>query len=346
MYTLKELARQVGGTVLGDPEIRIRRIQPFESAEPGDLTLAALPRLLNQIEKTKASAVIVPPGVESTHKSLLQCRNPKLAFARILRLYHLKPFQAAGISQLVSIGEGCRISKAVSIHPFVTIGEGTVIEDRVTIMQGTVIGGNCRIGEGCTLYPNVTLYPKTSLGRNVIIHSGTVIGADGFGYVFDGERHLKIPQSGSVVIEDEVEIGANSCIDRATFGCTRIGKGVKLDNHVHIGHNCTIGENTIIVGSVGISGSVEIGRDCLFAGQSGAADHVKIGDNVTVMAKTAVTRDVPSGSRISGIHGRDHRHQMKIEAILQKLPEIYRDWKTMKSRLNALDVEKTEDRGK
>lgn len=191
----------------------------------------------------------------------------------------------------------------------------------------------CVIGTGCTLHPSVTVYPGVILGKRVTVHSGTVLGADGFGYVRDGDEQVKLPQTGNVEIGDDVEIGANSCVDRATFGSTVLEKNVKIDNHVHIGHNCRIGEGTIIVGSVGISGSVTIGKNCIFAGQSGASDHVNIGDNVIVLAKTAVTKDVPSGMTVSGLHGRDHRGQIKTEAILNRLPDMYKDLKTIKKKL-------------
>jgi UDP-3-O-[3-hydroxymyristoyl] glucosamine N-acyltransferase len=177
------------------------------------------------------------------------------------------------------------------------------------------------------LHSNVTLYQGVTIGKRVVIHSGTVIGADGFGYVFDGKQQVKVPQTGSVEIHDDVEIGANSCVDRATFGSTVIERGAKLDNHVHVAHNCRIGENTVIVGCVGLSGSVTIGKNCILAGQCGTVDHINIGDNVRVMARAVVTKDIPSGSVVSGRYGRSHQQELKQEALLRRLPEIYRDWK-------------------
>jgi UDP-3-O-[3-hydroxymyristoyl] glucosamine N-acyltransferase len=330
MYTLEQLAEQTGGWVIGDPETEITGVQPFEEAGPGDITVALSRRFLEALPSTEASAVIVPDSTVSKAKMLLVVENPKLAFAQILHLFTSKPFRATGISPLASIGEDCRIADAVSIHPFASVGSNVVIDERVTLWPGVVVGDDCRIGERSTLHPNVTIYPKVSVGKDVILHSGTVIGADGFGYVFDGKRQVKLPQTGSVEIRDEVEIGANSCVDRATFGTTIIERGVKLDNHVHIAHNCRIGENTVIVGCVGISGSVQIGRNCILAGQCGTVDHVKIGDNVKVMARAVVTKDVPSGSTISGSHGRDHRQQLKIEALVRRLPHIYKKWLAMK----------------
>ena len=310
MYTLQKLAEHVGGRVAGDSQIEIRGIQPFESAGPGDLTLAGKKRYQENLGQTRASAVIVLPGVVSDEKPLLQVERPKVAFARLLSLFHPRPAAAQGISPLAHISESAKVSEDVTIYPFVFVGD------------------HCVIGRGSVLHPHVILYENVSLGQRVILHSGTVIGADGFGYVFDGQTQVKIPQTGSVTIGDDVEIGANSCVDRATFGATVLERGVKLDNHVHIGHNCRIGENTVIAGQVGLSGSVEVGKNCIFAGHSGVVDHVKIGDQVTVMMKSAVSKDVPSRSVVSGQPAMEHRQWMKIKAVTRRFPEIYREWRS------------------
>ena len=327
MYTLQQLAEQVAGRVAGDSQIEIHGVQPFESAGPGDLTLAAEPKYQEHLEKTRAAAVIVSPDIASTKKTLLQVQQPKVAFARLLGLFHERPFARQGISSLAHVSEGSRLAEDVSIYPFVFVGEDVVIHEEVTLHPGVYVGNHCVIGSGCVLHPNVTLYENVSLGSRVILHSGAVIGADGFGYVFDGQQQVKIPQTGRVIIGDDVEIGANSCVDRATFGATVIEQGVKLDNHVHVGHNCRIGENTVMVAQVGISGSVEIGKRCTFAGHSGTVDHVKIGDEVSVMMKSAVTKDIPSHSVVSGQPAMEHRQWMKIEAFRRRFPEIYREWK-------------------
>ena len=332
-YKLAELAEIAGGEVCGDPDFTITAAMPFDLAGSSEITLAANQKLLADLGKTSAGAVIVPSGTRFEGKNLVTSGTPKAAFARILQLFHSRPFLPEGISSHSVIGKNCRISDEITIEPFVTIGDGVVIAEQVAVGSGSSIGDGCRIGKGCRLFPNVTIYPGVILGERVTIHSGTVIGADGFGYVRDGDEQVKFPQTGNVEIGNDVEIGANSCVDRATFGSTVLEKNVKIDNHVHIGHNCRIGEGTIIVGSVGISGSVTIGKNCIFAGQSGASDHVTIGDNVIVLAKTAVTKDVPSGMTVSGLHGRDHRGQIKTEAILNRLPDMYRDLKTIKKKL-------------
>lgn len=325
VYALQQLAEHVAGHVSGDPQTEIYGIQPFESAQPGDITLASARKYRNNLENTQASAVIVGLDVVSAKKALVQVENPKVAFARLTGLFHQEDFEAQGISPLAYISDNASISEDVSIYPFASIGDEAVIEKKVTLHSGVSIGKNCTVGPGCTLYPNVTLYDRVVLGSGVIVHSGAVIGADGFGYAFDGQEQVKILQTGRVVIGDHVEIGANSCVDRATFGDTVIENGVKLDNHVHIGHNCRVGENTVFVAQVGISGSVEIGERCVFGGHAGAVDHVKIGDDVIVMMKTAITKDIPSHAVISGQPAMEHQEWMKAEAFRRRFPDIYRE---------------------
>ena len=337
MYKLQQLAQLVGGRIHGDDALEIQAVRPLEAAGPGDLTLAEGRKNLERLETCPASAVIVPPGVSSPAKTLLEVAHPKLAFAQILEHVHRTPFDARGISPLAAVGQNCRIPPEVSIYPFAYLGDRVALGLRVTLFSGVHIGDDCVVGDDVVLHPNTVLYPGVRLGHRVVIHGGTVIGADGFGYVFDGFRHVKIPQTGTVVIEDDVEIGANSCVDRGTFGATVIEKGVKLDNHVHIAHNCRVGSNTVMVAQVGISGSVSIGRNCIFAGHSGVVDHVTIGDDVKVMMKAGVSKDVPPRSSVSGQPAMDHRSAMRIESITRRLPEIYEEWKALKKRMKAAD---------
>jgi UDP-3-O-[3-hydroxymyristoyl] glucosamine N-acyltransferase len=324
VYRLQELAELVGGRVVGDPQLPITGVQPFASAKEGDITLAIEPKLRDNLQATGASAVLVAKmPADRTEKSLIEVGRPKVAFASLLNLFHRRPYKPLGISPLAFIGRECSIAEDASIHPFAYVGDGAVIGARVTLYPGVFVGESCGIGMDSVLYSNVSLYPGVRIGRRVILHSGVVIGADGFGYVFDGTTQIKIPQTGTVIVGDDVEIGANSCVDRATFGATEIGEGVKLDNHVHVGHNCRIGKNTVMVAQVGISGSVDIGSDCVFAGHSGVVDHVKIGNKVTVLAKSAVTRDVPDGKVVSGHPAVDHRSSLRIEALTRRLPELF-----------------------
>lgn len=323
----------MGGEVVGDPNRTISGVCPFEEAGPGEITLAVQKRYLDRLQSTRAGAIIVGSEVENEKSSqglnLLKVERPKVAFARILQKFHPQEFEATGISPLASVGPNCEIHSSVSIGPFVVVKGDAIIGPRVTLFSGVHVGSGCRIGEDCILYPNVVLYRGTRLGERVILHSGTVIGADGFGYVHDGKSQVKIPQTGFVEIHDDVEIGANSCVDRGTFGPTVIEKSVKLDNHVHIGHNCRIGENTVVVGQVGLSGSVEVGRDCLFAGHAGVSDHVRIGDEVVVAMKSAVTKDIPSGRMVSGQPAMEYQKDQKIRAIMRRLPDIYKMYKRL-----------------
>ncbi len=332
LYRLRQLAKHVGGEVAGDPDTPIRRLRPFETAGPGDLTLAVEKRYEERIRETGASAVIVSETVRFRNRPLLRVDNPRLAFARLLQFIDKTPFVPTGVSPDATVGRDCSIPERVSIHPHAYVGDGVTLGEEVTLHPGVYVGNGCTIGDGTILHPNVTVYDGIRIGARVILHSGAVIGADGFGYVFDGERQVKIPQRGTVVIEDDVEIGANSCVDRATFGQTTIGRGVKLDDHVQIGHNCTIGENTVMVGQVGVSGSVTVGRNCILAGQSGVVDHVRIGDGVKVLAKTAVTKDVPDGMTVSGQPARDHRTTVKIQALTRRLPQLMAEWRAWKKR--------------
>ena len=334
VYKLKTLAELVGGRVRGNEDLEIQGLLPFDSAGPGDLTLAADRRHLRQLDRCSASAVIVSAGVEAPGVTLLQVDDPKATFARLLELFNRQPFVAAGVSTLASVGRDCQLPADITVGPFATLGDRVVVGARTTIHSGARVGDGCVLGQDVVLHPNAVLYPGVQLGDRVVIHSGTVIGADGFGYVWDGERQVKMPQTGTVVIEDDVEIGANSCIDRATFGATVIEKGVKLDNHVHIAHNCRIGSHTIIVAQVGVSGSVKIGRNCVFAGHSGVVDHVTIGDHVSVMMKAGVSKDVPSGSRVSGAPAMDHDEAMRIEAVKRRLPELYQELKALKRKVD------------
>lgn len=341
---LSRLAELVGGSVIGNNEADITGVSGIREAENGDITFIANLRYLPDIERTRASAIIIGEKIlESRLKApdprlnFLKVKNPYLAFSQILEFYTKSPYMPSGVSEKTIIREGCTIGKDISIHPYVVLEDGVRIGDEVTLFPGVYIGKGSDIGDESLIYPNVTIREGVTVGKRVIIHSGTVIGSDGFGFVEDGGRHHKIPQVGRVVIEDDVEIGANCTVDRATIGVTFIGKGTKIDNLVHIAHNVRIGENSIIVAQVGIAGSSEIGRNVILAGQVGIADHIRIGDNVTVIAQSGVGKDVEPNQIISGTVAIPHKDWLKAQAIFAKLPELKKKVLELEEKIKNLE---------
>jgi UDP-3-O-[3-hydroxymyristoyl] glucosamine N-acyltransferase len=323
MISLKELARHTKAELVGDPDAVVDRAAPFHLAQEGDVTFAAHAELLSALPDSKATAIIVGSRIEATEKNLLVVPNPKLAFARALHLLHSSPYIAGGVSDDLRIGEGSRIGLDATIHPRVTIGRDTGIGNRVTLHPGVVIGNRCQVGDDATLYPNVTLYDDCRIGRRAIVHSGTVIGADGFGFVADEEgRQVKMLQTGRVIVEDDCEIGANCAIDRGLTD-TILRRGVKLDNLIQVGHNCEIGEDTIVVAQSGFSGGTRIGRRCVIAGQVGTVHQVTVGDGAVLLARAVVTKNIRPGAQVGGlIPAREVGEWKKSQALYAKLPEI------------------------
>lgn len=323
MLTLRELAELTGSELIGDPELVVNRARPFDLAEEGDITFAGDPKFLDRVGNSSATAVIVGSRLDAD-KALLIHANPKLAFARAIAALHLRARVPAGVSAALAAGEGARLGKDLYIHPRVTLGRDVVLGDRVTLYPGVVIGDNCKVGNDSIFYPNVTVYDGCLIGNRVIIQAGAVIGSDGFGFVPDEEgRQVKLLHLGGVRIEDDCEIGANCTIDRGGFGDTVIRRGVKLDNLIQVGHNCEIGENTVIAAQCGFSGGTRIGRNCVMAGQMGTVHHVTVGDRVIISAQAAVTKDVQPGSQVGGmIPARDIRAWRKSQVLYSRLPEL------------------------
>lgn len=334
--TLGEIAQIVGGELRGDPSLKIRRIMGIEEAEEGDLTFLASERHLEALRGSKASAALVPKGVDVPMAQVV-VRDPYRAVVRLLREFYPRRNPPPGISEWAWISPEAKVGRDVSIGPFVYVGDGAEIGDRVVLYPGVYVGPGVRIGEDSVLYPNVVLYEGTVIGRRVVVHAGTVIGADGFGYLREGDKIVKIPQVGRVEIGDDVEIGANCCIDRATLGTTRIGAGTKVDNLVQVGHNVWLGENCIVVAQVGIGGSTRVGRGVVLAGQVGIADHVRIGDGAMVSAKAGIFRDVAPGEQVGGIPQMPHRRWMRVVAEISRLPELRRELEELKERLRKME---------
>ncbi len=348
--TIKEIAGLINGEIKGDPLKNICGAAPFENAKADEITFAGNAGLLKKINRTLAGAVIVPKKIQTSSediiKDLILVDNPNVAFTKVLALFY-PPSNPAyftgnnkGISPDARIGSNLKSGSGTLIAPFAVIGENVTLGSRVILHPGVVIGNDVKIGDDVKIYPNVTIYDRCKIGDRVIIHAGTVIGSDGFGFAPDGVRYHKIIHTGIVRIEDDVEIGANNTIDRGTFGETLIKKGVKTDNLIHIAHNVIIGENSVIVAQVGISGSSRIGKNAILAGQAGVAGHLKIGDNVTIGPQAGIAKPIPDGSIVSGTPAIPHRLWLRVQNIIPKLPELKKKLADIEKRLK--NIEKTE----
>ncbi len=334
---LGDIAKILDGRLNGSPDIDITGVAEIKRAVNGDITFVSKKKYLPELKHSKASAVILKEGLEDEdliQKSSVIVKNPYLSLISLLKLFYPVQDNSKGISPQ-SLIKTKNIGRDVTIHPFVCIEEDVVVGDRVTIHPFTYIGRDSRIAEGSIVYSNVSIYHNVIVGKNVIIHSGAVIGSDGFGFVRDDNGvYQKIPQVGNVIIEDDVEIGANVCIDRATLGSTIIKKGVKIDNLVQIAHNVTIGDNTVIAGQTGVSGSCNIGKNVIMGGQVGLADHLNIGDRVILGGKAGVTGDIEAGV-YSGIPAIEHNQWKRIQAGLIKLPELIKKVRKLEEMQDA-----------
>jgi UDP-3-O-[3-hydroxymyristoyl] glucosamine N-acyltransferase len=321
--TLSKIAALVQGTIIGDPEQVISGVAPFALAAEDQITVAGTARFLKKIGDCTAGAILVPRDFKTEARNLLQVDNPMVAFARIMQYFHPPVQPPAGVHPSAVVGADFNCGKHVTVDPQVVIGRHVTVGDRVWLHPGVVVGDEAVIGDDVVIHPNVTIQARCVVGNRVIIHAGTVIGSDGFGFAPDGKCYHKIPHTGIVQIDDDVEIGANNTIDRATFGKTHIGRGVKTDNLVQIAHNVRVGENTVLVAQVGIAGSATIGKNAILAGKAAIAGHLTIGDGATVGPQTGVGKPVPDGQIVSsGIPGMPHRVWLRVQRMIPKLPEL------------------------
>jgi UDP-3-O-[3-hydroxymyristoyl] glucosamine N-acyltransferase len=336
-YTMKlnYLAEKLGAVLEGPGEIEIIGVADLNEASQGYITFATENRF-SQLEKTHASAAIVPLNAPKLRLPLLRIKNTKLAFARAIELFTVKPYQPTGIHKRAMIGQSAVIGADPSIHPYVVIANEVKIGDRVTIYPGVWIGKGTTIGDDVVIYSNVNIRENLQIGNRVIIHAGATIGSDGFGYVTEAGIHYKIPQVGGVVIGDDVEIGANSTIDRATLGNTVIKRGTKIDNLVHVAHNVTIGEHCFLIAQVGISGSCTLGNYVVLAGQVGLADHISIGDRTMVSAQSGVIKDIEPDQVVGGYYAMPQREWLKVQALIKKLPELKKQVADIGSQMQEL----------
>ncbi len=333
---LKELASLLSGEILGDPEIEITGVSGVNEAKNGDITFISAKKYGKDISKCRASCVIVKEPIPGIGIAQLRVSNPYLAFAKLLEHFYIKPAKPVGISGDALVSDKAEVGRDVSVFPFTYIADGVSIGNGSTIHPYVFIGEKTTIGENCIIHPHVTVRENVKIGKRVIIHSGTVIGSDGFGYVFEGGRYHKIPQVGGVIIEDDVEIGSNVSIDRATTGNTTIGKGTKIDNLVQIGHNVKIGSNSILVAQIGIGGSSEIGDYVTLGGQVGIADHTIIDSGTMVGAQSGIMGNIPKGA-YSGSPAIPHRDWLKAQAIFAKLPGLHKKLKELEEKIKELE---------
>lgn len=330
---LRELADLLGAVLSGDGDIEIAGVSGLHEAVAGEITYIGDGTRIKDLEGCGASAAIVPLGIGTPGLPALAVKNPRLAFAQALSHFYLKPYAPQGISDKAVIGRDSTIGAEPSIHPYAVVADAVKLGDRVTLLPGVSVGEGTVIGDDCVVHPNVCIRERVTIGKRVIIHAGAVIGSDGFGFVTDGGRHHKIPQVGTVVIEDDVEIGANCTIDRGTLGTTLIKRGTKLDNLVHIAHNVTVGEHCLFAQGVGIAGSTTIGNYVVFAGHVGVRDHVTVGDRVIASAQTVIIKDTAPGQMLGGTFAMPQKNWLKVQAILPKLPELKRLVTELEGRL-------------
>lgn len=319
--TVADLAGLVGGTVEGDGTVVIRGLAALDEAGPEEVSFLASAKYAHLMAETRAGAVVVTLGFKGhTRATLVRCKNPDAALARMAEKFLPPgPRDVLGVHPSAVVSGSARLAASVSIGPLVVVEDEAEIGQETVIRAGSYIGRGVRLGRRCLVYPQVTIREGTVIGDRVILHPGVVLASDGFGYVMDEGRRLKVPQIGRVVLEDDVEIGSNTTVDRARFGETVIGRGVKIDNLVQIAHNVKIGADTVIVSLCAIAGSTTLGQGCVLGGQVAIDGHLTIGDRVMIGAKSGVTKDVPSGSVISGFPAQDHRADLRLTAELRKL---------------------------
>ena len=338
-FTAKQIAEFVQGRVEGREDTTVHTFAKIEEGVPGAISFLSNPKYTHYIYETRSSIVLINEDVElekPVSPTLIRVKNAYECVARLLQLYESMKPKKTGIDPLASISPKASIGENVFVGAFAVIGDGAVIGSGTQIYPHTVVGDGVTIGDNCLLYPNVTVYQGCKIGKNVTIHAGSVIGADGFGFAPNAEGYDKIPQIGIVVIEDDVEIGANTCVDRSTMGQTTIHKGVKLDNLIQVAHNCEIGENTVMSAQVGLAGSTKIGSWCMVGGQAGFSGHIKVADKTFIGAQAGVISNTKSGQQLIGSPAIDPKIFFKASAVYKHLPEMYQQIAQLKREIEEL----------
>ena len=344
--TAEQVAERVQGRVEGDARVRVLGIAPLNQAQGGELGFLAQRRYLKDLPGTQAHALLVSEALAekaSSHGSRVVVEDPHAALPIILSHFYPTLVPEPGIHPTAVLETGVELGKGVTLGPYAVVGAGTVLGDKVRIGAHSVVGDGCVIGGESVLHPHVVLYPGTRLGERVILHSGVCVGVDGFGYVPTEAGIQKVPQVGACVVENDVEMGANTCIDRGSIGRTVVGEFTKLDNLVHLGHNVQLGRGVLLAAMTGIAGSVEVGDGVLAGGQVGISGHLRVGRGARLGAQSGIIGDVPPGSTVSGYPARDHREYLRGIGMMFKLPETVKRIKQLEDRIAAL--EKSEKEG-
>lgn len=321
-FTTAQLAKELGAELLGDGALAITGFASADHAQAGHLTFAENDAYLSKAEQGGASAILVGGNVTSTKKTLLRVKNPRVAFAKVLPLFFAEPQPAAGIHPSAVVAKSAQIDPTAHIGPHCVVGERARVGTRTALMGGNHVGDDAVIGDDGKLFPNAVVYARSLIGNRVRIHSGAIIGSDGYGYVFDAGQHRKVLQIGNVIVHDDVEIGANACVDRAALGSTVIGRGTKIDNLVQVAHNVTVGEGCLLVAQVGIAGSVKLGNFVTLAGQVGVVGHLKVGNQVMVAAQSGVMKDIPDGEKWFGTPAGPDMDAKRQFVALRRLPKL------------------------
>ncbi len=337
-FTLGWLAATLGATLEGDAGRVVTGVASLEAAGPDDITFVSDARYREAALRSRAGAFLVPEDLPALPGPVLRCRSPRASLVDLLNLFHPPPPIVPGIDPTARVASDARIDPTAAVGALTVVESGAVVGPAARLGPLVYVGAGAEIGEGSVLYPHVVVGERVRLGRRVVVHSGAVLGADGFGYVFDGGRHRKIPQVGTVIIEDDVEIGANTTIDRATLGATRVGRGSKIDNLVMVAHNVEIGEDVIIAAQAGVAGSSRLGRRVMLLGQVGVADHVTVGEGAILGAQAGAPRDVPAGETMLGSPARPARQARRIWAAESELPELVRRLRALERRVEQLEA--------
>jgi len=336
-WTVQEIAARLGGVVHGDADALIAGVRGIEEAGDGDLAFIANRRYRSRLKTTRATAVLVAPGTEEPGRTLIVVADPYVAFGQALALFHPREPERPGIHERAFVDRDARVSPQSSIHAGATVSRGAEIAAGAVLYPGAYVGVDASIGEESVLHPNVTVYDRCRIGKRVILHAGVVVGGDGFGFARPGWENIKIPQVGIVQIDDDVEIGANTTIDRGTMGRTWIRKGAKIDNLVQIAHNVVIGEYAIVVSQAGVSGSTTVGRGVMIGGQAGLVGHIQVGDHAMVAARAGIHKNVPAATIVAGAPHMPHREWLRLEATIPKLPAMRQQLLDLAKRLEALE---------